>query len=110
MSSIIALVYISLSELQTIDRKYTEEWVDNSEQELKQVLYGLGMEVSQNYERQVVEHRNRFGNLITCSRFVGNSRIDPEWINSGYASDEAIDKSLNNKMVNDLYRLRGMTE
>jgi hypothetical protein len=110
MSSIIALVYISLSELQTIDRKYSEEWVDNSEQELKQVLYGLGMEVSQNYERQVVEHRNRFGNLITGSRFVGNSRIDPEWINSGYASQEAIDKSLNNKMVTDLYRMRGMTE
>jgi hypothetical protein len=110
MSSIIALVYISLSELQTIDRKYTEEWVDNSEQELKQVLYGLGMEVSQNYERQVVEHRNRFGNLITGSRFVGNSRTDPEWINSGYASEEAIAKASGSRLVFDLYRMRGLTE
>jgi hypothetical protein len=110
MSSIIALVYISLSELQTIDRKYNEEWIDSSEQELKQVLYGLGMEVSQNYERQVVEHRNRFGNLITGSRFVGNERLDKEWITSGYASQEAKDKAGGSKLVFDLYRLRGMTE
>jgi len=110
MSSIIALVWVSLSELQTIDRKFTETWADNSEQELMDVLHGLGMDINRSVERQVVEHRNRFGNLITGSRFVGNSRTDPEWINSGYASQEAIDKSLNNKMVNDLYRLRGMTE
>jgi hypothetical protein len=110
MSRIIALVYISLSELQTIDRKYTEEWIDNSPQELQGVLYDLGMEVSQNYERQVVEHRNRFGNLITGSRFVGAERIDDEWIKSGYASEEAIAKKLNNGLVNDLFRLRGLTE
>ncbi len=110
MSSIIALVYISLSELQTIDRKYTEDWADSSEQELLGVLRGLGIDVSQSVERQVVEHRNRFGNLITGSRWVGCERIDKEWIESGYASQEAKDKAVGSKLVFDLYRLRGMTE
>jgi hypothetical protein len=110
MSSIIALVYIRLSELQTIDRKYSEEWADSSENELLGVLHGLGIDVNQSVERQVVEHRNRFGNLITCSRWVGCERIDKEWIDSGYASEEAIAKKLNNGLVNDLFRLRGLTE
>lgn len=110
MSSIIALVWVSLSELQTIDRKYSEQWADSSEKELLGVLHGLGIDVSQSVERQVVEHRNRFGNLITGSRWVGCERIDKEWIESGYASESAVDKSLNNKMITDLYRMRGMTE
>ena len=110
MSSIIALVYISLSELQTVDRKFTVEWIDNSEKELLDVLHGLGMDINQSVERQVVEHRNRFGNLITCPRWVGCERLDKEWIESGYASDEAKDKASGSKLVFDLYRLRGMTE
>lgn len=110
MSRIIALVYISLSELQTVEPRYTLEWADSSEKELLDVLHGLGMDINQSVECQVVEHRNRFGNLITCPRWVGQSRIDKEWIESGHASQEAIDRSLNNKMITDLYRMRGMTE
>lgn len=110
MSSIIALVYISLSELQTIDRKYSEDWADSSEQELLGVLHGLGMDINQSVECQVVEHRNRFGNLITCPRWVGCERVDELWIKSGYASEEATAKSLNNGLINDLFRLRGLTE
>lgn len=110
MSSIIALVYISLSELQTVEPRYTEQWVDSSEQELLGVLQGLGLDVNQPWERQIVEHRNRFGNLITGSRWVGSERTDIEWVESGYASQASIDKSKNNKMLNDLYRMRGMTE
>lgn len=110
MSSIIALVWVSLSELQTIDQKYNEEWVDSSEKELLDILYSLGMNTNQPVERSMVEHRNRFGNLITCSRWTGLERLDKEWIESGYASEEAIAKSLNNGLVNDLFRLRGLTE
>ena len=110
MSSIIALVYISLSELQTIDPKYTEEWVDSSEQELLGVLQGLGLDINQPWERQVVTHRNKFGNINTCSRFVGNERISESWIESGYASQEAKDKASGSKLIFDLYRMRGMTE
>lgn len=110
MSSIIALVYVSLSELQTINPMYTEEWVDNNEQQLLGVLHGLGLDTKLQYERQIETHRNRFGNVNTCSRFVGNERLDDEWINSEYSSQEAKDKKLGNKLVFDMYRLRGMTE
>ena len=110
MSSIIALVYISQSELWTVNPDYTEEWLQNNPQQLEQVLYDLGLDINQPYEVQHNTHRNRFGNLNTCTRWVGNSRLDQEWIESGYASSEAIDKQQGNNLVKDLYSLRGMTE
>lgn len=110
MSSIIALVYISLSELQTVEPRYNAEWAESSGDELLDILHGLGVDINRPVERQVVEHRNRFGNLITCPRWVGCERIDKTWIESGYASEEAIAKSLNNGLINDSFRLRGLTE
>lgn len=109
-STIVALVYISLSELQTINSKYTEEWSNSNPQELLGVLKGLGLDVNQPMEKQDTTHRNRFGNLITCSRWVGVERLDKEWLESGYASQEAKDKALGSKLITDLYRQRGMTE
>ena len=55
-------------------------------------------------------HRNRFGNVITCPRYVGNERVDAQWVDSGYASYEAIAKSADNKILTDLFRMRGMVE
>ena len=110
MSSIIALVYISQSELWTVNPMYTEEWVQNNPQQLEPVLYGLGLDVNQPYEVQFNTHRNRFGNIDTCSRWVGNSRLDDEWILSSYASEEAVAKKQGNGLVKDLYSMRGMTE
>ena len=110
MSSIIALVYISQSELWTVNPLYTEEWVQNNPQQLEPVLYGLGLDVNQPYETQFNTHRNRFGNIDTCTRWVGNSRLDDEWILSGYASEEAVDKKQGNSLIKDLYSMRGLTE
>ena len=110
MSSIIALVYISQSELWTVNPMYTEEWVQNNPQQLEPVLYGLGLDVNQPYETQFNTHRNRFGNIDTCSRWVGNSRLDDEWILSSYASEEAVDKKQGNSLIKDLYSMRGLTE
>jgi len=110
MSNIIALVYISLSELQTVDPKYTEDWVDNNPDDVVKVLRSLGLETNLPYERQFCTHRNRFGNINTTSRFVGNEMTNQEWIDSPYSSQEAKDRVLNNKLVNNLYQMRGMTE
>lgn len=110
MSSIIALVYISQSELWTVNPMYTQEWVQNNPQQLEQVLYDLGLDVNQPYEVQFNTHRNRFGNINSCSRFVGNERLDKEWIDSKYSSQEARDKASGSNLVKDLYSLRGMTE
>lgn len=110
MSSIIALVYISLSELQTVEPRYTEEWSSNNPQELLGVLQGLGLDVNQPWEKQEITHRNKFGNIITCSRWVGCERLDKEWLSSGHASIEAKDKSTGSRLITDIYRMRGMTE
>jgi len=110
MSSIIALVYISQSELCTVDLKYSEEWIANHPEQLEAVLYELGINTNEPYETQFNTHRNRFGNLNTCTRFIGNSRLDQKWLESGYASEEALDKATGSKMIADLYRSRGLTE
>lgn len=107
---IAALLYVSLSELQTANPDLTEEWSNSKPKELETVLHGMGMNIKTAVEKQEVTHRNRFGNIITCPRWVGNERVDKEWLESGYASQEAKDKSLNNSMLTDLYRLRGCVE
>ena len=62
-------------------------------------------------ERQEnLQHRNRFNEVVICDRYVGNERTDKEWLNSGYASQEAKDKATGSKMLADLYRLRGAVE
>ena len=106
---ITALVIISLSELQTISNKYTEEWSKNTP-ELEQTLFSLGANTKSPYEKQTDQHRNRFGNLITCSRWVCAERTDKEWIESGYASQAAIDKASGSRLIRDLYRLKGQVE
>lgn len=111
MLKIAAVSYISLSEIQTVANWVTDEFVEENPDVIKQMLYDLGMDVFEYpFEVQEVTHRNRFGNIITCKRFVGNERIDKEWIESDYCSVEARDKSLNNKILTDLYRAKGMVE
>lgn len=108
---IAAICYISLSEIQTVDRSITEEFIQNNPKQFEKILYDLGLD-TQNYpfECQEVTHRNRFGNIITCKRWVGNERGDPVWLSSNYASLEARDKSLNNRILTDLYMARGLVE
>ncbi len=88
----------------------TEEWIKTNKEEFDKLLYGLGMDIRYPYETQDVQHRNRFGNIISCLRFVGNERFDKEWCDSSYASYEAIAKSANNRILTDIFRMKGMVE
>ena len=111
MLRIAAISYISLSEIQTVANWVTEEFIEENPEVFKKMLFDLGMDVyNYPWEVQNVTHRNRFGNTITCPRYVGNERIDKEWVSSLYSSVEARDKSLNNKILNDLYRFKGLVE
>ena len=111
MLRIAAISYISLSEIQTAANWVTEEFIEENPEVFKKMLFDLGMDVyNYPWEVQNVTHRNRFGNTITCPRYVGNERIDKEWVRSPYSSVEARDKSLNNKILNDLYRFKGLVE
>lgn len=107
---IVAALAISLSEIQTVDSSITEEWIKEYPTKFKMILYHLGMDIENPIEQQDCTHRNRFGNVITCPRWVGNERIDKDWIEGEYASYEAIAKASRNKILIDIFRLRGMTE
>jgi hypothetical protein len=108
---IAALIFVSMSELALVMPDITYDWVDNNPEEFNKILHDLGMNVNQPIDMQeTIQHRNRFDKIVTCSRWVGNERTDKDWVNSGYASQAAIDKSKDNKLLNDLYRLRGAVE
>ena len=107
---IVALVYISYSELlKMYNSDELSKIIDNKEA-LNKLLWDLGMDTTSSMEMQTSTHRNRFGEIVDGLRWVGNERIDSEWLNSGYASRAAIDKSKNNRLLNEFYRNRGQTE
>ena len=109
-NAIVALCIISESEIVKVMPNYTSKFEDRDE-EFKNFLYSLGMDVNKPYQRQdALQHRNRFNEIVVCSRWVGNSRLDEKWLNSGYASREAIDKASGSKLTEDIYRARYETE
>lgn len=110
-SAIVALAYISESELVKVIKNYNSNYELEYPLAFKQTLWELGLDSSQNYTRQdFIRHRNRLGESVLCSRWVGNERQDKGWIESGFASREAIDRDKNNKLLDDIYRARNLTQ
>ena len=111
MLEIVALNYISFSELQKVDTSITPEWAENNIDKFNEILNDLGMDISIPYDWQRnIPHRNRFNEIVTCDRIVGNELTTKEWINSGHASQEAIDKAKRSRLLVDLYRMKGLVE
>ena len=109
-NAIVALCIISESEIIKVIPDYSSDF-ENKETSFKLFLYSLGMDVSKPYKRQDgLQHRNRFNEIVVCSRWVGEERIDSEWINSGYASKEALDKASGSRILEDIYRSKYLTE
>lgn len=89
---------------------YTAEF-ENSTLKFNNFLYSLGMDTQRPMIRQdALQHRNRFNEVVVCSRWVGEERLDEAWLHSGYASREAIDKASGSKILEDLYRSRNLTQ
>ena len=40
------------------------------------------------YHSQLCQHRNRQGDIVTCSRYSGYERVDREWLKTRYASED----------------------
>lgn len=111
MLNIIALSYISFSEIQKVNPKVTPTWAKNNLTEFHTILKELGMDISVPYDWQVnIQHRNRFNEVVTCDRIVGNELTSKDWVNSGYASREAVDKAKKSKLLIDLYRMKGLVQ
>lgn len=108
---IIALCIVSASEIAMVVPEFTYDMIENDRNRFADILHQFGMDLKQPVELQEnLVHRNRANKIVQCDRYVGYERTDPEWIESGHASKEARDKSLNNKLINDLYRKKGYFE
>jgi hypothetical protein len=108
-SAIVAMVIVSESELAKVIPDY--DYRLEKEQKFDEILYALGADVSKPYLRQDgLQHRNRFNEVVVCSRWLAYERQDSVWIESGYASKEAIDKATGSKILDDLYRSKYLTE
>ena len=77
---------------------------------LKELLYDLGIDITQPYVFQgISQHRNRMNQIVTCNRWFGVERGDEEWLNSGVASQAAIDRNVANPFLDELYARKGLT-
>ena len=111
MLDIIALRYISLSEINKFRPEINKEWIEQHPAEFKEILFSLGVDVEIPWDYQEnLNHRNAFNESVTCDRIVGNERTDQEWVDSGFASREAIDKSKQSRLLTDLYRMKGLVQ
>lgn len=109
-SSIIALSIISAMDIAEVKKDYTYKWKDENPHEFLEILWLFGMDTSSMYETQAdVTHKTKLGRLVTCDRYVGSERTDKEWIESGYASREAKDKFSGSRLLDDLYRQKGLS-
>lgn len=109
VSTIVALCIVSESEIAKVIPDYDCSMEKTAR--FKQILFELGMDVTKPITRQDgLQHRNRLNEVVVCSRWIGDERIDADWISSGYASREAVDKASGSKMLEDLYRSKFLTE
>lgn len=106
---IAALCYISMSELALVKPDITYQWIEDNNHMFLDIIEKLGMNTKEPIERQeTIQHKNKLNQVVICDRFVGLERTDEEWIKSGYASVEAVDKSKSNGILIDLYASKGM--
>ncbi len=109
-SKILALVYVSSSEIAKVIPDWDEVKAMEDPAMFNLMLFELGIDPKFPIELQLnYQHRNRFDEVVICSRWVGHERQDKEWINSGYASKEAVDKAKNSRLLDSSYRSRAFT-
>lgn len=109
-SAIVALCIVSESEIVKVMPNYSSEF-ENDTLAFNKFLYSLGMDIEKPVLRQdALQHRNRLNEVVVCSRWVGEERLDEAWLYSGYASREAVDKASGSKILEDLYRSRNLTQ
>ena len=77
---------VSESEIAMIYPQYNISWYTDQIEDLKTVLWDLGMDTqNENFTLQdVTQHRNRLNQIVTCSRYAGLERSDSACITYGY--------------------------
>jgi len=111
MNKISALSYVSESELELVFENYYKGIEEKDTEGFYQMLWTFGLDYNLGYCKQEnIHHRNKMNKVVTCSRWVGNERTDNEWIGSGLASREVLDKVSGCKILEDVYRRKCLTE
>jgi hypothetical protein len=109
LSNIIALSIVSSYDIAKVKKDFTYQFVQDNPENFKDILYRFGMNVNTGFETQEnVLHRTLAGDVVQGDRYVGSERIDLEWLASGYASREAKDRASGSKLLDDLYRQKGL--
>lgn len=62
---------------------------------LKEVLYQLGIDTTKDIDEVVCNHRTLDNKGVTCLLYMGKERFDREWLQSGNSSLEAVFSSTN---------------
>ena len=109
MQDIAAIRCVSVSELYKSNPTYTEKFFQDNPETFRKLVYECGIDTDNYYEIQVNIHRNNFGEIYSGTRAVGMERTDPVWLGLGFASTEAKDRAKGSKLLNDLYRSKGLT-
>ena len=103
-----ALVFVSHSELLRVRPELTLRYIEDNQEEFYTILYELGINTKLDMSIEIdLLHRNRFFEVVQCTRWSGYERLDDAWLNSGHASNEAKDKACNSKLLEDLYNKKG---
>lgn len=111
-----AFVIVSESELVMavtgiLGLQWYKEWPEQNTKLFESILYDLGCDTNQPIEwQESTIHRNRMNKVVECRRWACYERIDEAWINSGYASREAINKASGSKLLADLNRFAYIQE
>ena len=109
-SLIAAVVHVSESEIAFALPDYDASWEDNKPSYFEKVLWNFGLDTNKSYIRQdAVWHRNKMNQIVFCSRWYGVERGDSEYLNSGHASQMALDRAKSSGILEDLYRSKGLT-
>jgi hypothetical protein len=103
--SINAFLVISESEVSAVVPDYFSGWENTNREEFLKLLYKAGCDTRYEIEIQDnLKHRNRMNQVVICRRWICYERTDDAWIESGYASRDAIHKASGNKLLRDLNR------
>lgn len=103
-------MHVSQSEVSKLYPDYEFSWNEDQKEKLEGILFDLGLDTDQHYEFQdATQHRNRMNQVVTCNRWYGSERSDNTWLKSGFASEAAKDKAKNSRLLDDIYRSKGLT-
>lgn len=107
MSNVRPMKVVSYDDLQKVVPNFEMKWLDNIKSDARVLLWNLGIDTDFGIEVQEgMVHRTKLCGVSNCPRMVGHERIDKEWLQGGYATDEAKEFTKDITLAAELNRLK----